>query len=93
MNKRLWRFTRLALQAAADNGRGLVDAWRSAAEAAVDGAEATRPLIASRGRAARVGGKRSVGHLDPGAVSFSMIVQSIAEVLPQVCEERSHEQA
>lgn len=44
------------------------------AKAAKDGAEATRNMIATVGRAARLG-ERSLGHADPGAVSAAMIVE------------------
>jgi len=68
----------------------MLDAWIPAADAAsagrewsdIDaaaqaGAEATSAMIATIGRAARLG-KRSQGHLDPGAVSAAMIVQEYA---------------
>ncbi|TGN40860.1 DAK2 domain-containing protein, partial [Paracoccus liaowanqingii] len=45
--------------------------------AAADGAQATRPMMASRGRAARLG-PRSIGHLDPGAVSAAALLDSLA---------------
>lgn len=51
---------------------------RAAAEAASAGAAATRAMIASRGRAARVG-DRSLGHIDPGAASAQIITRAIAD--------------
>lgn len=53
------------------------DILRQAANAAADGAEATRAMMASKGRAARLG-PRSIGHLDPGAVSAAAILDSLA---------------
>lgn len=55
---------------AAQSGATLFDV----AKAAKDGAEATRTMIATMGRAARLG-ERSLGHADPGAVSAAMIVE------------------
>ncbi|WP_278693442.1 DAK2 domain-containing protein, partial [Arachnia propionica] len=44
------------------------------------GAEATRDMLARRGRAAHYG-ERSIGHLDPGAVSMAMILDSASRHL------------
>ncbi len=46
------------------------------ASAANNGAEATRTMVATIGRAARLG-DRSLGHADPGAVSAAMIVEEL----------------
>ena len=51
-----------------------------AATAARAGAEATRGMVARRGRAAHYG-ERSVGHIDPGAVSMAMILDSASRHL------------
>ena len=51
-----------------------------AAAAARAGAEATRDMVARRGRAAHYG-ERSVGHIDPGAVSMAMILDSASRIL------------
>jgi dihydroxyacetone kinase-like protein len=53
-------------------------ATRRAAEAAEAGAEATIPLIAKKGRASYLG-ERSVGHLDPGAVSSALLLRALAD--------------
>jgi len=71
----------------------MLDAWASAADAAVSGqdagaiaaaarqgAEATRDMIATVGRAARLG-ERSLGHPDPGAVSAAMLVEEICNAM------------
>ncbi|MDQ1901851.1 dihydroxyacetone kinase subunit DhaL [Paracoccus sp. WLY502] len=50
---------------------------RAAALAAAEGAEATRAMMAARGRAARLG-PRSIGHLDPGAASAAALLDSLA---------------
>ncbi|EJN52902.1 DAK2 domain protein, partial [Actinomyces sp. ICM58] len=45
--------------------------------AAEAGAAATKPLRATKGRASYLG-ERSIGHLDPGAVSTSLILRAAA---------------
>lgn len=52
----------------------------SISETSKRAASATRTLIASKGRAARLG-ERSLGHMDPGAVSASIIVETVATTL------------
>ena len=69
-----------ALRASAIARHDLRDALWHAVEAAERGMEATRPLIARRGRASYLG-ERSAGHLDPGAVSSLLIVRALAETL------------
>ncbi len=56
----------------------LQDALRRAADAAEEGLEATRPLVARRGRASYLG-ERSAGHLDPGAASCALLIRALAE--------------
>ena len=67
-----------ALRASALAAHDLRDALRRAVEAADRGMEATRPLVARRGRASYLG-ERSAGHLDPGAASSLLIVRALAE--------------
>ena len=69
---------RAAFGAAVGAGATLVMATRRAAEAAEAGAEATIPLIAKKGRASYLG-ERSVGHLDPGAVSSALLLRALAD--------------
>ncbi|MBX6768993.1 MAG: DAK2 domain-containing protein, partial [Actinomadura rubrobrunea] len=52
---------------------------RAAAEAAERGAQATIPMLARKGRASYLG-PRSIGHLDPGAVSTALILRALADV-------------
>lgn len=49
-----------------------------AAEAARDGAEATKPIVARKGRASYLG-ERAIGHVDPGATSSAMLIACLAE--------------
>jgi dihydroxyacetone kinase-like protein len=42
--------------------------------------EATRPMLATRGRASFLG-ERSIGHYDPGATSSCLLIQAVCDVL------------
>jgi dihydroxyacetone kinase phosphoprotein-dependent L subunit len=59
-------------------GEGLAAAARAALDAAENGAEATVPLQARKGRASYLG-PRSVGHLDPGAASTVLLFRALAD--------------
>jgi len=48
----------------------------AAATAAQAGAESTVPMIAKKGRASYVG-ERGIGHMDPGAASFALIMKAV----------------
>jgi dihydroxyacetone kinase-like protein len=67
----------VALRQASAAGTGLDDALDAAAAAARDGAASTAVMIASVGRASRLG-ERSRGLADPGASSFAMILGALA---------------
>jgi dihydroxyacetone kinase-like protein len=71
----------------------MLDAWAPAAEAAMadappdaiasaaqKGAEGTSRMVATLGRAARLG-DRSIGHPDPGAISAAMLIGEICAVM------------
>ncbi|MCX6878975.1 MAG: dihydroxyacetone kinase subunit DhaL [Verrucomicrobia bacterium] len=68
-----------ALQAAAPAG-DIRSALQQAAAAAATGAEATKEFRAKFGRARNLG-ERVIGHLDPGAVSVSLIFKGFSEAL------------
>ena len=57
----------------------LAFALSAAADAAQQGAEATKQIAAAKGRA-RFVGERGIGHMDPGAASFAMIVRGFQRV-------------
>ncbi|MDX3097679.1 dihydroxyacetone kinase subunit DhaL [Streptomyces sp. ME19-03-3] len=67
-----------ALSFALDKGAGLAEALSAAAVAADEGALATVPMQARKGRASYLG-ERSVGHQDPGATSSALLMGSLAE--------------
>ncbi|WP_198168427.1 dihydroxyacetone kinase subunit DhaL [Herbidospora yilanensis] len=48
----------------------------AAARAALDGARATTPLLARKGRASYLG-ERSIGHQDPGATSMAIVIDAL----------------
>ncbi len=64
--------------AALDGAVSLPAALAASAQAAQDGAEATVPMVARKGRASYLG-ERSAGHLDPGATSSAMILAALAD--------------
>lgn len=72
-----------ALQSALGQEPSLAEALQVVAEGARRGAEATRDMVARRGRAAHFG-EKSLGHLDPGAVSVALIAESAARTLNPV---------
>ncbi len=55
-----------------------------AAQAAEKGAEGTSKMVCRLGRASRLG-DRALGHPDPGAVSFGLIMRSMAEWVEAAC--------
>ena len=66
-----------AARAAAESGSGAAAVFEAAATAAEVGAASTEPMRATKGRASYLG-ERSIGHLDPGAVSTSLILRAAA---------------
>ena len=61
----------------AADAQAAVDVLRAAAVSARSAAEATRPMLAKRGRAAYTG-ERSVGTLDAGAVAVAVLVEALS---------------
>lgn len=66
-----------SLEDSLTKGLALDESLRLGAAAAHKGARATLDMVARRGRASYLG-ERSVGHLDPGAVSTALILDSAA---------------
>lgn len=64
-----------ARQAAGADAKQILEAGVQAAE---EGVEATKPMVATKGRASYLG-ERSVGHQDPGATSFALMLKEIAK--------------
>lgn len=55
-------------------------AFAKGVEAALKGVEYTKEIVATKGRASYVG-ERGIGHQDPGATSFTFMLQTISENL------------
>ncbi len=68
------------LRRSADASADAAAAMKQAAEAAATGAQATANMQARFGRARNLG-ERTIGHVDPGATSISLIFQAFAEAL------------
>ena len=69
-----------AIEAARAAGKDLDACFEAAVAAAEAGAEATRTMVASKGRAARLG-ERSLGHVDPGAASAVIVIDAMRRSL------------
>jgi dihydroxyacetone kinase-like protein len=61
---------------AVESGLPLAEALEKAAEAAEEGAKATVPMQARKGRASYLG-ERSIGHQDPGATSAVLVIRAL----------------
>jgi dihydroxyacetone kinase len=66
-----------ALEQGLREGRAPADVWKDAAQAALEGAQATAALLPRRGRASYLG-TRALGHPDPGAVEAALLIEALA---------------
>ncbi|MBD8689817.1 MULTISPECIES: dihydroxyacetone kinase subunit DhaL [unclassified Rhizobium] len=57
-------------------GAAIPEMWGRLTQAARVGANATRSMVATRGRASRLG-ERSLGHMDPGAASAVIVLHAM----------------
>ncbi|MGO4353706.1 dihydroxyacetone kinase subunit DhaL [Rhizobium sp. RAF36] len=73
-----WRPAADAAEAELAKGSPLAVCLKAAANAADAGAEATKSMLATKGRASRLG-ERVLGHADPGAVSAALIIGTMAQ--------------
>ncbi len=60
----------------------LSKALDAAVDAATAGAESTKAMIASKGRAERLG-ERSLGHIDPGAASAVILIEAMRDQMAE----------
>lgn len=74
----VWAPVAAAIEQGMTDGLPVRDVMNRAQEAAQAGAEATKSMVATKGRSARLG-ERSLGHMDPGAASAAMVLTVIAE--------------
>ena len=80
-----WAPAARAAREAADAGESPARVLRAAADAAAAGAEATEPMVATKGRASYLG-ERSVGHRDPGAQSSALLLGAAADAAAETCD-------
>ncbi len=70
-----------AVQAYKESG-GIEQGLDAALEAAAEGRDSTEEMIASKGRSSRLG-DRSKGHIDPGAESMYLILETLFETIKE----------
>ena len=70
----------ISLKESAQEGKNFLEALKAAAEAAKNGAESTKDLVARFGRAKNLG-EKTLGHPDPGATSMALILRGFYEGL------------
>ncbi|MER8881281.1 MULTISPECIES: dihydroxyacetone kinase subunit DhaL [unclassified Mesorhizobium] len=75
-----WLPAAQAAGAAQEAGKSLSESLEAALAAAERGAEATKDMIAAKGRSSRLG-ERSLGHMDPGAASAVTIIRAMRNSL------------
>ncbi|KAA1180390.1 dihydroxyacetone kinase subunit L [Rhizobium tropici] len=71
-----WVPAAAACRAARDQGLPLAACLAAGLEAGEAGAEATKEMIAAKGRSSRLG-ERALGHIDPGAASAVVIISCV----------------
>lgn len=69
-----------ALKQSLKEGADISQAFINACNAALQGAENTKRIKATKGRASYLG-ERSIGHIDPGAASSYLILKAISDTL------------
>src|SRR5438045_280134 len=69
-----------AVRTALEAGASVTEALEAAADAAAEGARATVPMQARKGRASYLG-PRSIGHEDPGAASTALVVAALGRAV------------
>ncbi len=69
-----------AMKAARDEGKAAAEVLAEGVKAAWAGAAHTKDLVATKGRASYVG-ERGLGHQDPGATSYSFMLEVVAGAL------------
>ena len=69
-----------AIKASYEADQDVAKAFAAGVKAAEDGIEYTKTIKATKGRASYIG-DRSIGHADPGAASFTIMLKDIAELV------------
>jgi dihydroxyacetone kinase-like protein len=68
-----WAPAAAACRTARDQGLSLAECLAAGLKAGAEGAEATKDMIAAKGRSSRLG-ERALGHMDPGAASAVIVI-------------------
>lgn len=68
-----------AMQEGMANGLDTYGVLSAGVQAAKEGVEFTKTIIATKGRASYLG-ERSIGHADPGAASFTVLLEAVAQM-------------
>ena len=82
-----WAPASRAAQEAAQSGAVCVGVLQAAASAAANGAQNTLDMVATKRRASYLG-ERSAGHLDPGAVSSSYLLDAALKAADKSIDNR-----
>jgi len=69
-----------AMEEALSAGQDVAAVLKAGVQAAYEGVEFTKTIAATKGRASYVG-ERSIGHQDPGATSFSMMLACVEKAV------------
>ncbi|MGI2298167.1 dihydroxyacetone kinase subunit DhaL [Paenibacillus sp. GXUN7292] len=72
-----------ALETARKEGKDLIESFELAVNAAEAGMQSTAQMLSQKGRSSRLG-DRSVGHIDPGAASAYLIIDTFTNGLKQL---------
>ena len=80
----VWVPAAAACRAARDRGLPLAACLAAALEAGEAGAEATKNMIAAKGRSSRLG-DRALGHMDPGAASAAVVIACFHDHFTRYC--------
>ncbi|MBN8952867.1 MULTISPECIES: dihydroxyacetone kinase subunit DhaL [unclassified Rhizobium] len=73
-----WAPAAAACRAARDQGSSLAESLATGLKAGEAGAEATKDMIATKGRSSRLG-ERALGHIDPGAASAVVVITCLRD--------------
>ncbi|NLR97942.1 dihydroxyacetone kinase subunit L [Rhizobium sp. P38BS-XIX] len=76
-----WAPAATACRQAREQGQPLAGCLAAALEAGQKGAEATKDMIAAKGRSSRLG-DRALGHMDPGAASAVVVISCFKDHFP-----------
>lgn len=69
-----------AMKASYEENKDAKAALAAGVKAAEEGIEYTKTIIATKGRASYLG-ERSLGHQDPGATSFTLMLKAVADLI------------